>query len=192
MTNIELLAQAQNTDAGKAQAREQLFAVLYQNLHRMAQQQLRRSSPVTLSPTTLVHETFLNILPREAATFPDSAHFMSYAARAMRGLIVDHLRGRSAQKRGGDVEVLSLPTELPFMEEDIEIGKLNEALESLAIIDARLAECVDLKFFCGFSFDEIAKMQQVSERTVQRDWDKARLLLKRFINDSAFEPHAAL
>jgi len=192
MTNIERLAQAHDADAGKEQAREQLFAVLYQNLHRMAQQQLRRSSPVTLSPTTLVHETFLNILPREAATFPDKAHFMSYAARAMRGLIVDHLRGRSAQKRGGDVEVLSLPTELPYMEEDIEIGKLNEALESLAIIDARLAECVDLKFFCGFSFDEIAKMQQVSERTVQRDWDKARLLLKRFINDSAFEPHAAL
>src|SRR6185369_9470857 len=124
---------------------------------------------------------------RESLAFGDCGQFMSYAARAMRGLIVDYLRSRHAQKRGGEFEITSLPTELPHAAQEdrqsLEIEKLNEALESLAKIDARLAECVDLKFFCGFSFNEIAQLRDVSERTVQRDWDKARLLLNRFIND---------
>ena len=170
---------------GDMEARDRLFAMLYEELHRMAQRELRRGAAVTLSPTTLLHETFLNISHRESLAFGDCGQFMSYAARAMRGLIVDYLRSRHAQKRGGEFEITSLPTELPHaLQEDrqsVEIEKLNEALESLAKLDARLAECVDLKFFCGFSFNEIAQLRDVSERTVQRDWDKARLLLNRFI-----------
>ena len=106
---------------------------------------------------------------------------MSYAARAMRGLIIDYLRSRRATKRGGDIEMASLPEELPWALPDESAAKriedLNLALETLASIDAQLAECVDLKFFCGFSFADIAAMRGTSERTVQRHWEKARIYL---------------
>jgi RNA polymerase sigma factor (TIGR02999 family) len=187
MTESGLMAIMHAAGTGDMEARDRLFAMLYEELHRMAQRELRRGAAVTLSPTTLLHETFLNISHRESLAFGDCGQFMSYAARAMRGLIVDYLRSRHAQKRGGEFEITSLPTELPHAAQEdrqsLEIERLNEALESLAKIDARLAECVDLKFFCGFSFNEIAQLRDVSERTVQRDWDKARLLLNRFIND---------
>ncbi len=187
MTDSGLMAIMHAAGTGDMEARDRLFATLYEELHRMAKRELRRGAAVTLGPTTLLHETFLNISHRESLAFGDRGQFMSYAARAMRGLIVDYLRSRHAQKRGGDLEITSLPTELPHaVQEDrqsLQIDKLNEALESLAKLDARLAECVDLKFFCGFSFNEIAQLRDVSERTVQRDWDKARLLLNRFIDD---------
>ncbi len=183
---ITVTAEAAVPDAA---AHGRLFAQLYDDLRSMAQRELRRRSAATLSPTTLLHETFLNISQRESAHFADGRQFMAYAARAMRGLIVDYLRSRHARKRGSDFEITSLPTELPHALEEVgpslHIDKLNDALEALAKIDTRLAECVDLKFFCGFSFGEIAQLREVSERTVQRDWDKARLLLNRFINDQA-------
>jgi RNA polymerase sigma factor (TIGR02999 family) len=180
MTESGLMAIMHAAGTGDMGARDRLFAMLYEELHRMAQRELRRGAAVTLSPTTLLHETFLNISHRESLAFGDCGQFMSYAARAMRGLIVDYLRSRHAQKRGGDFE---MPHAAQEDRQSLEIERLNEALESLAKIDARLAECVDLKFFCGFSFNEIAQLRDVSERTVQRDWDKARLLLNRFIND---------
>ena len=172
---------------GDMEARDRLFAMLYEELHRMAATRAAAGSRGHAEPTTLLHETFLNISHRESLAFGDCGQFMSYAARAMRGLIVDYLRSRHAQKRGGEFEITSLPTELPHAGAGRSaVGRDREAeraLESLAKIDARLAECVDLKFFCGFSFNEIAQLRDVSERTVQRDWDKARLLLNRFIND---------
>lgn len=173
------------------EARGQLFTMLYDELRRMAHRELRRGAAITLSPTTLLHETYLNLSQRQSLAFSDSGQFMSYAARAMRGLIVDYLRSRHAQKRGGGFEITSLPTEIPSVPqesagESIQVDKLNDALESLALIDARLAECVDLKFFCGFSFNEIAELRKVSERTVQRDWDKARVLLSRIMNDPEY------
>jgi RNA polymerase sigma factor (TIGR02999 family) len=178
----------QAAGGGNAEARSRLFTMLYDDLRRMAQRELRRGVAVTLSPTTLLHETYLNVSQRESVAFGDRGQFMTYAARAMRGLIVDHLRSRRAQKRGGELEITSLPTDLPHVAADpigdaTDIDTLNEALEELARIDSRLAECVDLKFFCGFSFNEIAQLRDVSERTVQRDWDKARLLLGRIIRD---------
>ena len=172
---------------GKGATLDQLFADSYDELHRRARKELRRGSVASLGASTLLHETFLNIQRRESVEFTDHRQFISYAASAMRGLIVDHFRRRNSQKRGGLLNITSLPTELPHAAQEdrqsLEIEKLNEALESLAKIDARLAECVDLKFFCGFSFNEIAQLRDVSERTVKRDWDKARLLLNRFIND---------
>lgn len=183
--SLSTLGSAIETD--DARARERLFTILYEDLRRMAQRELRRGTGVTLSPTTLLHETYLNVSQRESVSFENRGQFMSYAARAMRGLIVDHLRNRDAQKRGGAFDFVSLPTEVPHAAQDDaqvrQIERLCEALETLAKIDARLAECVDLRFFCGFSFNEIALMREVSERTVQRDWDKARLLLNRFITD---------
>jgi RNA polymerase sigma factor (TIGR02999 family) len=169
----------------------QLFATLYKELRRLAQRELRSNSALTLSPTTLLHETFLSIARRESLAFGTGTQFMTYASRAMRGLLIDYLRGRQTQKRGGDLQILPLQTDLlSAMEEDDDgewqrLQRVHEALESLAQLDARLAECVDLRFFCGLSFDEIARIKGVSGRTVQRDWDKARLLLNRLINEDA-------
>ena len=171
-------------------ALDRLFTSFYDELHRTAQSELKRGVPVTLSPTTLLHETFLNISRRESIEFVNRHQFIYYAARAMRGLIIDYFRNRRAQKRGGRLELTALPTELPQVMDDshgMELDKMNDALEALGKIDARLAECVDLKFFCGLSFGEIADLRDVSERTVQRDWDKARLLLKRLIEDPDYD-----
>jgi len=180
-----------NAESGDPNAGEKLFVALYDELHRMASRELRRNVAVTISPTTLLHETYLNVSGRESAEFVDRQKFMAYAARAMRGLIIDYMRRGNAQKRGGAFEFTSLQDGLPIAGEEqgsLDVEHLREALEALGSVDARLAECVDLKFFCGFSFGDIANLWEVSERTVQRDWDKARLLLSRLIrNLSAVE-----
>lgn len=166
---------------------DQLFASFYDELHRRARRELRRGSVASLGPSTLVHETFLNIQHRESASFSDPRQFIAYAASAMRGLIVDHFRSRNSHKRGGLVKITSLPADLPHVADDaqsVEVVRLGDALASLATMDAQLAECVDLKYFCGLSFGEIARLRQVSERTVQRDWAKARLVLGKLMNDA--------
>jgi RNA polymerase sigma factor (TIGR02999 family) len=105
---------------------------------------------------------------------------MGYAARVMRGLIIDHARDRQAQKRGGQFEITSLGTDAgENVVDDRELRQISEALDELAKSDPPLAELVDLKFFCGFSFAEIGAMRDVSERTVQRNWEKARIYLHR-------------
>lgn len=135
-----------------------------------------------MGATTLLHEAYLDMAGREGPAFPDRARFMGYAARVMRGLIIDHARNRRAQKRGGQFEITSLATEVAESAVDCrELTRVSEALEELAKVDPPLAEIVDLKFFCGFSFAEIAGMQGVSERTVQRNWEKARIYLHRGI-----------
>jgi RNA polymerase sigma factor (TIGR02999 family) len=184
MTRDVLEKLIESAEAGDAEARQQLFVTLYNELHRMAERELRRNSSMTLSPTTLLHETYLSMRERSSTLFADRPQFMAYAARAMRGLLVDYVRGRTAQKRGGAFEITSLPTEVPEAPAaDVELVKLAEALQELEGTDARLAQLVDLKFFCGFSFSEIGELLGVSERTAQRDWDKARIYLHRFIKD---------
>ena len=182
MPEVELPALLRSADNASGQQRAQLFTALYDDLHRMAQRELRRNAAATLSPTTLLHEAYLNISQRASAPSVDRAKFMAYAARAMRGLLIDYLRNRQAQKRGGEFEITSLPTELPQAAPDAEMAKLSETLDRLAAIDPRLAECVDLKFFCGFSFLDIAAMRAVDERTVRRDWEKARILLHQMLD----------
>ncbi|MGH9523377.1 MAG: ECF-type sigma factor [Terriglobales bacterium] len=166
-------------EAGDRSAAETLFSSLYSELHRMAKREVaRRGGLVTISPTTLLHEAYLDLAGRGGTSFPDEARFMGYAARVMRGLIIDHVRTRQAQKRGGQFELTSLPTEeAEAAVEHHELQSISEALDELAQIEPALAEIVDLKFFCGFSFAEIAAMKDLSERTVQRKWDKARLYL---------------
>jgi RNA polymerase sigma factor (TIGR02999 family) len=172
--------------SGDSKASEMLFVSLYDQLHRMASRELRRNVAATIGPTTLLHETYLNVSGRESAEFADQQKFMAYAARAMRGLLIDYMRRGNAQKRGGDFESTSLQEDLALAVEEesgLDVERLREALEALNRIDSRLAECVDLKFFCGFSFGDIANLWDVSERTVQRDWDKARVLLNRLIRN---------
>jgi RNA polymerase sigma factor (TIGR02999 family) len=102
---------------------------------------------------------------------------MGYAARVMRGLIVDYARRHSAQKRGGQFEITSDGPAVENAVDDRQLSRISEALDELAKVDSSLAEIVDLKFFCGFTFAEIAIMRGISERTAQREWEKARIYL---------------
>jgi RNA polymerase sigma factor (TIGR02999 family) len=172
----------ESAEQGDAASREGLFGLLYEELHRLAQRELRRGTSLTISPTTLLHETYLKFSGIESARFPDRARFLAYAARAMRRLIIDYVRSRCAQKRGGGFAITSLQTEEPQQADDsAELEGIGEALAALGEIEPRLAQVVDLKFFCGFSFAEIAGVLGISERTAQRDWDKARILLQRHL-----------
>jgi RNA polymerase sigma factor (TIGR02999 family) len=167
-------------ELGDQESADKLFSVLYAELHRLAKYQLARQGIGSLSATTLIHEAYLNMAGQEASAFPDQARFMAYAARVMRGVLIDYIRNRLAVKRGGSFEITALTTNsgqnLPT---DHELMRLSDALDELATIDRSLSKVVDLKFFCGFSFVEIANMEGISERTVQRQWEKARLYLHR-------------
>jgi RNA polymerase sigma factor (TIGR02999 family) len=158
---------------------EALFSTLYDELHRMARRELsRRGRNMTLGATTLLHEAYLGMSARSDMAFPDQARFMAYAARTMRGLIIDHVRRRYAHKRGGLFELTPLDTTIAGRIAGADdLQQISDVLDELAAVEPALAEVVDLKFFCGFSFGEIAAMRGVSERTVQRHWEKARLYL---------------
>jgi RNA polymerase sigma factor (TIGR02999 family) len=184
--NLEqLFRRAQEADPAAA---EQLFALLYDELHRLAAHHLQRgNSALTLGTTTLVHEAYLNMVGRADVAFPDRQRFFAYASRAMRGLVIDFARRRCAKKRGrmleitleeggvGSPEVKEAAQDLPA---------LNDGLNRLGELDPKLAELVDLHFFGGFSFAEIATMRGISERTVEREWRKARTLLHRLVRES--------
>ena len=170
-------------EAGGSVVTDALFSTLYSELHRLARRELaRRIAPANLSVTTLLHEAYLDMAGRAGASFPDESRFMGYAARVMRGLIVDHARNRTAIKRGGEFEFTSLTTDVGENPADAkELSSISDALDQLTEIEPELAEVVDLKFFCGCSFAEIAALQKLSERTVQRRWDKARIYLRHSI-----------
>jgi RNA polymerase sigma factor (TIGR02999 family) len=158
-----------------------LFASLYEELRNIARRELRRSGGgLALSATTLLHEAYFKVQQRADAVFPDRNRFLAYASRVMRNLVIDFARQRLAQKRGGAFEITSLPTLVPDQVADVaELERLGGAIDTLEALDPMLAELVNLKFFCGLSFVEVAGMRGVSERTVQRDWEKARVLLQR-------------
>jgi len=170
---------------GDGTAAETLFTTLYADLRRLARHELsRRGGAVTLTATTLLHEAYLDISRREGAVFVDRGRFMAYASRVMRGLIIDYIRNRRAQKRGGQFEMTTLETSVSdSIAQERELTELSDALDELVTVDPMLAEVVDLKFFCGFSFAEIAAMRAVSERTVQRQWEKARIYLHGVLRD---------
>jgi RNA polymerase sigma factor (TIGR02999 family) len=179
-TISSLIGAAENGDNAAA---DTLFSTLYSELHRLAKRELARwGTPASLSVTTLLHEAYLDIAAREGQSFPDRARFMGYATRVMRGLIIDHARSRNAIKRGGQFEITSLKTDSGENLVDAkELSAISDALDQLAKVDPELAELVDMKFFCGFSFAEIAALRKLSERTVQRRWEKARIYLHRNI-----------
>ena len=172
-----------SADRGDGQASEALFSALYRELRGLARRELARSGPgASLGVTSLLHEAYLDIAEREGVAFPDRARFLAYAARVMRGLIIDGLRRRQARKRGGGFEITSIDGKdvgdaTPPGDAD-EIERLGQALDELAAVEPEIAHVVDLKFFCGFTFAEIADLQGSSERTVQRHWDKARIYLR--------------
>lgn len=167
---------------------DDLFVALYAELKQLAARHARRfGDQITLSATALVHEAFLRFDADDGPRFADRAQFLAYASRAMRGILIDYARHRGALKRGGEFRFTTLD-ELAAAAHDgagerVDLERLGDALESLGTIDARLAQVVDLHFFCGFSVAEIAAQHGVSERTVLRDWKKARLLLGQALGD---------
>ena len=178
-----------STESGDRSAADALFTALYGELHRLAERQLaRRGSDLTLGVTTLLHEAYLDMAQREGSVFPDKGRFMAYAARVMRSLILDYVRDHRAQKRGGEFQITTLDEEkAPAASGATDLEGVGAALEKLTALDPTLAEVVDLKFFCGFSLGEIAAMRGVSERTMQRKWEKARIYLRGELRDASPE-----
>jgi RNA polymerase sigma factor (TIGR02999 family) len=167
----------------KDHQKDVLFSTLYSELHRLARRQLAgQFIPGRLGATTLLHEAYLNMAKGADHSFPDRPHFMAYAARVMRGLIIDHARARTSAKKGGRFHITAITLDnLASPVDAKELALINDALEELTLVEPELATLVDLKFFCGFSFAEIGAMQMISERTVQRKWEKARIYLHQSI-----------
>jgi RNA polymerase sigma factor (TIGR02999 family) len=162
---------------GDGISNDRRFAELYAQLRQLAERQVRRNAGAPVSPTTLLHEAYIGMSGRDSS-FPDRERFLGYAARVMRGLIIDFIRERRAVKRGGAFHITQLPDEIADnAAADTELTRLSEALDELALHEPRLAEVVDLRYFCGYSLEEIAAQRGSSTRTVQRDWEKARVLL---------------
>jgi RNA polymerase sigma factor (TIGR02999 family) len=166
--------------AGDRDALDKIFAALYPDLTRLARARLRGGQRMTLVDTSgLVHECYERFLRAGRIEVQSRSHFFAYSARVMRSIIVDCARRRSAEQRGGDLAKVTLDTnvaENAFAVED-KVLEIAEAVEGLARLDARLASVVEMRFFAGFSEVEIAEVLGVTERTVRRDFEKARLLL---------------
>ena len=175
-----------SADNGDRTAADTLFTTLYEELHRLARRELaRRDRSGALGVTTLLHEAYLTMADRDGTVFPDRARFMAYAARVMRGLIIDEARARHAKNRGGGFLLTTLHTDVAEkLTYALLLAKIGDGLDELATHDPALAEIVELKFFCGFSVAEIAAMRGVSERTVKRSWEKSRLYLHRAIGSA--------
>ena len=170
---------------GDRAALDRVLSTLYQELHAMARRQLAGQQAHTLDATALVHEAYLKLIGRQTAQFDDRAHFFAYAASAMRSVVVDYARQRLAQKRGGDLHrVTELPEEVEGgLRLDEETLGLDTALTRLAAVDERLAQVVELRYFAGLSELEIASLLKRSERSIRRDWQKARLFLLASLKD---------
>ena len=166
------------TEAGTGEVPE-LFSSFYEDLHRLAHARLRRNEPITLLNTTaLVHETFLRVLKSDHLQVSEQPRFLAYAAPVMRSIIVDYVRQRHSERRGGDGIRVSLEdADKPVLSAEEEVLRVSEALDELAKLDERLANLVEMRYFGGFTELEIALALGVNERTVRRDWQKAKLLL---------------
>ncbi len=178
-TDITMLLKA--AGHGDAQATEQVMAALYADLQRVARSRLRRSGDLTLLDTTsLVHESYLRMQRSGELDFSDRKHFLAYAARVMHTIVIDMVRARQADCRGGGEALhVTLNTEIAdgVAQSDDEILRVHDALHDLAAVDERLARVVEMRYFGGLNEAEIAECLGVTERTVQRDWQKARLFL---------------
>lgn len=176
---------------GDGEAMDRLMALVYNELHAMARRQLRNRRPgQTLSTTALVHEAYLKLMDHPGATWEDRSHFLSVAAIAMRHILVDSARRRVAKKRDGGVKVsledIHMGPEEPSTEaRAVEVLALDRALTSLAALNERLSRLVELRFFGGLNEEETARVMGTSERTVRRDWRKARAFLYQALGGEA-------
>jgi RNA polymerase sigma factor (TIGR02999 family) len=174
----QLLDAARNGDAKAMQA---VYAALYGELHQIAHARLKGSADFTLLNTTaLVHESFLRLLDIDGLSFEDRGRFLAYAGRVMRSIVVDFVRERQTARRGGDQVAVTFNSEVAdnLPEAEAEVLGVHTALAELEKVEPRLVQVVEMRYFAGFTENEIAESLGVTERTVRRDWEKARLMLR--------------
>lgn len=163
---------------------EELFPALYDELRRLARSRLAGGGrPTLLDTRALVHEAYMRMEKGGGVTLNDREHFLAYAATTMRSIVVDFVRRRDADRRGGDAEHVTLDTKAAesLGTSDAEILEVHDALEKLASVDARLVRVVEMRYFAGLNDLEIAEALGVTDRTVRRDWERARLLLAQLL-----------
>lgn len=175
--------------AGDARAADELFGLVYTELRSLAGSYLRGGGSQTLQPTALVHEAYLRMISADAGEgWSSRAHFLGVAAKAMRSVLVDHVRARGARKRGGELQRVPLDDLVEQLEQSgSDLVALDDALGALAELDSELARLVELRFFGGLTIEETAKVLEVSTATVERSWRTARLWLRARLGDGA--PH---
>ena len=177
---IQLTELLRRMKAGESGVRDALYAAAYADLHRLARARLREGvRDVVLDTTCLVHESYLRFVSAGELRAEDRRAFFAYASQVMRSVIVDTARERIAKKRGGDKSHLALSTKIlaNVVDGNETVLKVHEALEALEQAEPRLAQVAQMRYFGGYSEKEIAETLQITERTVQRDWEKARLIL---------------
>jgi RNA polymerase sigma factor (TIGR02999 family) len=169
----------QRAAGGDRAALDQVFAALYPELRRIAHARLRGQSG-QFDTTALVHESFLRLVDAADLQLSDRRHFFAYAAKTMRNLVIDEARLRLAERRGGGKDEpldSGLLNELPADDGGVTLVRINDALLALEALDPALAQIVEMRYFAGYSETEIAALLDLSERTVRRQWDKARAFL---------------
>jgi RNA polymerase sigma factor (TIGR02999 family) len=166
-------------NAAAGNSADRLFALLYDELRTRARDQARRGGS-SINTTTLVHESYLRLSESGRLQIEDQRHFLAYAATVMRSIIVDFARANLAEKRGRGVAPVTLNTDIvnSTVASDAQVLEIHEALDGLGTLDKRLAKVVEMRYFGGLTDAEIADALQLTTRTVQRDWEKARLLLR--------------
>jgi RNA polymerase sigma factor (TIGR02999 family) len=171
---------------GDRSALDELMPVVYGELRRVAESYLRRERrDHTLQPTALVHEAYLRLVDQRSVDWQNRAQFFGLAAQMMRRILVNHAEGRRASKRGGGAERVSLDEAVSFYEErELDLAALDEALDALAALDPQQARVVELRFFGGLTVEEVAEVLGLSPATVKREWDSAKLWLRRQLSSS--------
>jgi RNA polymerase sigma factor (TIGR02999 family) len=168
---------------GRREALDQLAATLYRELREIAHRHLAyRSDSATLVTTALVHEAYLKLVDQSRAQWNDRAHFLALAAVAMRHILSDRAKARMTVKRGGGDPVITLDEQAVALDDRPDaLLQIDEALDRLSVVDARLARVVECRFFGGMTNEEIAEALGITVRTVERDWVKARMLLRQHL-----------
>ena len=178
---------------GNRNALDALVPIVYKELHRVAHFQLRQERPDhTLQSSALVNEAYVRLVGMNSPKWESRSHFFAIAAQLMRQILVDYARRHRAEKRGGGVGTISLEDSAVFSqaiekERDVDVIALDDALTSLAEIDPRKAEVVELRFFAGLNFEETADVLKVSAITVRRDWSTARAWLHRAMSRASLD-----
>jgi RNA polymerase sigma factor (TIGR02999 family) len=184
MADVTTLLEA--VRSGNSADANELFELLYLELRSMAHEQARRHAEPAVHTTTLVHEAYLRFRSAGKLQLEDRRHFLAYASHVMRSVIVDHARSELADKRGGGGAPLTLNTAIgnATVAPDEEVVRMNDALDELSALDERLGKIVEMKYFGGMTEEEIGEALEISSRTVQRDWEKARLFLSASLQEA--------
>lgn len=176
----ELTVLLHRAHGGDARARDEVFGLIYPDLQRLARAQLARGGrDGCLDTVAVVNEAYLRLASVHGLKAGDRGHYLAYASRVMRSVIIDFVRARVAERRGGHAEHVRLTTKIgdEVGNDDAQLLRVHEALDELESVDARMVQVVEMKYFAGLSEREISLALGVAERTVRRDWEKARLLL---------------